>query len=331
VAEGDVDLAVRLISPLALAGTRAGYATGGWAAAVMAIPGAANHPLYPAMLAWSGWGATIAGDLDLGLTICRGALQLAEAPGVDERVLFDVLSHTLLVLRWAWQLDEGARLARRRLEIARGIGDDAMLAQALSAAWEAYRVGGDVAAAMAWTDEGLILARRLGNPSRLCNAASSSAMARWETDPERALADVAEGLQAAESVGNQLGIIVLMTVSINIRIIQGQWRQVIPLTLRKMAEAYQAGDQIGFVDSMMNAALILEAMNQDEAAAILQGAAGVDARQPGPLADRFADSVAALRSRLGEDRFEACVARGKNMTDDELFNLVDDKLQSFID
>jgi predicted ATPase/class 3 adenylate cyclase len=331
VAQGDVDLAIRLVAPLALEGTRAAYATAGWAAAVVAMPGAIGHPLYAEMLAWSGFAAMLAGNLDLGLSICREALQLADVPGVDERVLLHVMQHTVLVLTYAWQLEELARVARRMVEIARAIGDDVVLAAALSLTPGAYMAGGDVAATMATTDEALLLARRIGNPSLLCYAATGSAMARWEADPERALTDITVGLQAAESVRNQLGIVLLLAVSVNIHILRGQWREATPLILRQIAESHRAGDRMSFGASMVPAALILEAMHQDETAATLHGTDGVASRPSGPFADRLPESEAALRSQLGEDRFEACVARAKNMTEDELFILVDGSLRSLMD
>jgi predicted ATPase/DNA-binding SARP family transcriptional activator len=330
ITDGDVDLAIGLIAPLAIEGTRAGYATRGWAPAVVTMPKAASHPLSPEILAWSGQAAMIAGDLDLGLATCQEALQLAEAPGVDDQVLLHALVHTAIVLMYAWRPDELARVGRRMVEIARAIGDEAVLVAALALRPEVY-TGGDVTVALAATDEALVLARRLGNPTVLCFAATGSAMARWETDPERALEDIGVGLQAAESVGNQLGIVLLMAVSTNIHVLLGQWRQAIPLTLRQMAESQRAGDRMTFGGSMIRAALILEAMNQNETAATLHGTDGVAARQWGPFAELFAESEAALRSRLGEDRFAACVGRGKNMTDDELFALVDDELQALMD
>src|SRR4029077_9649333 len=87
VAGGDVDLAMRLVAPLTLNGTRIGYITGGWAAAAVATPGASTHPLYPEVLAWSGWAATIAGNLERGVQICRDAVAAADALGSDDRAL----------------------------------------------------------------------------------------------------------------------------------------------------------------------------------------------------------------------------------------------------
>jgi hypothetical protein len=97
-----------------------------------------------------------------------------------------------------------------------------------------------------------------------------------------------------------------------------------------MAEAHQAGDQVNLVDSMLSASLILEAMNHAEVAATLHGSKGVSPQAAGPFADRFVQSEAALRSRLGEDEFAARVARGKNMTEGELVVLVGDSLQALM-
>src|SRR5262249_31012565 len=149
-----------------------------------------------------------------------------------------------------------ARTSLRIREIARDIGDDVTYIQTLANAVEAYREGGDVAAAIASTDEALILARRLRNPSILCNALTAAAMARWEADPDQALARVSEGLPIAESLGNQLGIIILLVTAINIRIIQARWHEAIPLTLRMMTESHQAGDRINLLGAKVYASLL---------------------------------------------------------------------------
>jgi predicted ATPase/class 3 adenylate cyclase len=60
-AEGEADLAMRLVAPLALNGTRIGYVVQLWAAQAAAMPGAPSTRLFPEVLAVSGWAAAVAG------------------------------------------------------------------------------------------------------------------------------------------------------------------------------------------------------------------------------------------------------------------------------
>ena len=44
------------------------------------------------------------------------------------------------------------------------------------------------------------------------------------------------------------------------------------------------------------------------------------------IIDQLATSEAAMRRRLGDDRFDACAARGRAMDDNEIATYADDKL-----
>ena len=100
VAGGEADLALRLVAPLALVGTRIGYTTCAWAAPVVAMPEARAHRLYPEVLAWAGYAEAIAGDLEAGVRTCAAALDAAAGLGVDERAMCRVFASAAAVVAY---------------------------------------------------------------------------------------------------------------------------------------------------------------------------------------------------------------------------------------
>jgi predicted ATPase/class 3 adenylate cyclase len=328
VDQGDADLAMRLVTPLALHGTRVGDATGTWSDPIVAMPEAQRHPLYPQVLGWVGWTKSIAGEHEQAVRIGREALDAAARIGVDARTLCRVLSCVGPIYVYVADFDEGGRLAKRWIEAARKLQDEWELSNALAFAWVHFDTSGDHAAAIACTDEAMTLARRLGNPSMLCYAAGVSGAARLESDPVSALQFYAEGLEAAESVGNRLGIGLTLGGQAWIRIQRGEWYEAAPLVVRALQGYHRAGDHEGFLMWCPEAVLILEALGDDEASATLFGvakAATYDTTEA--LVDRMDASQLVLRRRLGDERFDECVARGSGMDYDELTAFISGNLE----
>jgi predicted ATPase len=327
VGTGDADLALRVVAPLALGGTRAGYAAGAWAAAAAAVPEAEAHPLYPQVLAFSGFAAATAGDQPGGLETCRRALAAADTLGVDGRALCRVLSFAAGVAGYDIGSDEVGPLAERYVELARSVGDDFELAQALCLAWVRHvRDAGDVAAAAELTDEALAVARRLGSQSALCYALFSSGTVRMG-NPGQALPYIEQALAAAEQVGNPLGTGMALHLTAVVHVEQGDWAGAAPYVAHSIRSYHRAGDRSGLAVQRLMAGLILDAVGDDEGAAIVFGTRGFKVHPLGPLAGRVASAEAGLRTRLGEERFASCLARGDEMIDDDLVSFVLDKLE----
>jgi len=325
---GNADLAMRLVTPLALNGTRVGDATGAWSESILAMPEAEGHPLYPQVRAWVGWNKSISGDRELGARIGREALDAADTIGVDEPTLCRVLASVGPTYVYVSDFEHAGRLADRWIMAARALDDDWELAHALTFAWVQFDVAGDRTAAMACTDEAITIARRLGNPSLLCYAAMTSGLARLEIDPESALPFYAEGLEAAESVGNHLGIGFTLGGQAWIRIQRGEWHDAAPLVVRALQGCHRAGDHEGFLIWCPEAVLILEALGDDEASATLFGvarAATYDTTEA--VIERMVASELVLRRRLGDQRFDECVARGHGMDYDELAAFISENLE----
>jgi hypothetical protein len=328
VDHGDTDLATRLVTPLALHGTRVGDATAAWSDPIVAMSEVQIHPLYPQVLAWVGWTKCIAGDQDHAARIGREALDAAARIGIDERALCQVLASVGPIYSYGGEFGEAARLAERWIETARALDDEWELAHALSFA-SILDAAGDPSAAMACTDEAITVARRLGNPSMLCYAAMTSGMGRMESDPVTALQFFAEGLEAAELVGNHLGIGFIVAGQAWIRIERGEWRDAAPLVVRSLQGYHRAGDRENFLFWCPEAVLIMEALGADEASATVFGvakAATYDTTEA--LVERMNASELILRQRLGDERFDECVARGESMDYDELAAFINQNLES---
>jgi predicted ATPase len=217
VAMGEVDLALRLVAPLAVSGTRTGYTTCAWAASVKAMHGSPSHGLYPQVLAMAGYAEASNGDLDAGMRTCRAALQVADATGIDGRATCRVLASAAAVATYANDLADMSYLARRWAELARAIGDDWELAIALVCAANVSYTTGDEPGATMRADEALGLARRVGNPTTSYYAALVAGWVRRDNDPGQALRLLAQSVEAAELVGNQLGIGQSLGVQASIR------------------------------------------------------------------------------------------------------------------
>src|SRR6185436_9300669 len=60
--------ALRLVAPLAVQG-RTGELAREWAATAMAIPGGDGHVLFPVVVAWAAWGATMGREFERAKTL----------------------------------------------------------------------------------------------------------------------------------------------------------------------------------------------------------------------------------------------------------------------
>jgi hypothetical protein len=168
VADGDADLALRLVAPLAVNGTRIGYAVSGWAAAVVAMPGTQTHRLYPQVLAFADYAEFAASDADGGMRTCRAALDAAADLAIEPLGLRRVLSPLpQIAISAPGHFEEARRFTDRLLEAAREAGDPWELTMALVYAGSFAAYAQDVASGIALTDQALVVAERLGNPSPL--------------------------------------------------------------------------------------------------------------------------------------------------------------------
>jgi predicted ATPase/class 3 adenylate cyclase len=317
------DLALGIVTALALNGTRIGYAIGSWGYHALGMPSASTDRLYPQVLAWAGWDQAIAGDVEGAGATCQEALDAAAALDVDAAARCRVLACAAGVAGWANRTDDVAAVTEEWVALARQIGDDYELAQALGLAGLPPSENNDPAQVMARTDEALAVARRLGNPTTICYAAQCAAGFTFESRPQTAMELFAVALQAAESVGNQLGIGVTLNVQAWRHTTMGNWTEAAPLVLRSVQHFHRAGDHTALGQAHACAVGVLNASGGHETAAVLFGTTSV-ANQitlHGHVAEFFAMVEAELREHLGDEHFAECVARGHALDEDQAFEL----------
>jgi hypothetical protein len=319
----DADLALGIVAALALNGTRIGYAIGSWGHHALAMPSASTHRLYPQVLGWAGWDQTIAGDLEGGLDACQEALRAAAALDVDPAARCRVLACAVAVDGWTNHIDDVAALTDQWVALARRLGDDYELAGALAVAALPPSVNGDLEEVIARTDEALAVARRIGNPTSICYAAQCAALFTVDSRPQTALELLAVALQAAESVGNQLGIGLTLNTQAWTHATMGNWIEAAPLVLRSVEHFHRAGDHTALGQALALSVGVLSALGAHEAAAVLYGRQVFKEEEIGfgRFAEFFASLDAELREHLGNEYFAEASLRGRAIDEDQAVEL----------
>jgi predicted ATPase/class 3 adenylate cyclase len=327
LAADDVDLALRLVAPFgAVHTTRAGYSASPWVEPVLTLADAATHPLYPQVLAWSGWIAMSAGDVERGIRVTHQALE-ATATSSTQPSRCQVLRPAIGTLGMTGRGEEAGYLAAEFLALARSLGDDHLIANALTASATPFFMAGDIDQALVPLEQALALARRLGNPSDLAAAATMAGMVLLDTQPERARELLDEALEAATSVDNPLSIGMAVAASAHIELDQGDWREATRRWLRAIDHCQRIGDTFTARNMLGGLANTLATAGADETAAVFSGAPTTTGPAGNtPFDARSREAEARLRQRLGDARFDACAARGATMDTDELVALAHQEL-----
>ena len=162
---------------------------------VLDLPSAAQHPdTRAAALEAAGGIAYWQADFSAARGWYQEALDLARASGDDRRI-----ANALYNLSFAFALtrDDQAgakRTAAEVLEIARRLGDDALVARSLWALSNTIYFFGETEGMMEATDEALAIFRRLNDQYMVGWTLYSVALGTMTTDPARAQAAMAEGL-----------------------------------------------------------------------------------------------------------------------------------------
>ena len=163
-----------------------------WAGeAALALPGATEHPRYPAALVVAALAAVRRGDLELGRRRCEDAISAEQRLGTEPSIgLWNALANIALA---QGNMHEAIDHYARAVQLGRARGDTTRLALVLSASATAHALVSDADAAIPEAEEALALARRIANPRHAQGALAMAAFAMGDADPERALALGARG------------------------------------------------------------------------------------------------------------------------------------------
>jgi predicted ATPase len=256
-------------------------------------------------------------------------LSIDQAMALSQRVLDEVETFNYWVLlavvqvALGWSSVDAAKATAvlddglRRVE-SYGGGDQERVTLSVTRAWIAHYTGDDVTA-LAAAQDALVRARRMGLPSGLAVALSTSAR-MVSDDPDESLALAQEALDlidrgASFSPGSAAQTAALVLLD------RGEVSQAAGTLARAIAQVHRAGDRVTMGPTVAVTAIVLSRADP-RAAASLTGAHHGTAIGPPFLGTmhlaRYAQMVEELRNRLGERGFTEAEARGTSMTFDEL-------------
>ncbi len=326
---GDTDLALRLVTPLVgLTGSPLLWASGEWVPAVIAMPGAAAHPLYPLALASASWARLVTGDTSTALEMCHEALSAAAETDPGPEVMADVLSVVAQSFQLAGDADRALEVCQRSIELARAAGDDWHLSLALTRAcgaapWIDAEMASDLA------KEALTVGRRLGG-SMHCYAALSAGIVEVERDPDRALALFGESAAVAEEAGDDYAYGLPLGFQAWLLVHRGDFGQAAALIARCLEAESRGRSSFGVHLLLGVAAIVLELAGDDEASAIAHGPAANMGLPPTKGFDlgQLERSAVTVRGRLSDQHFDRWAARGLAMNDHDLVQYLVDHLRA---
>jgi predicted ATPase len=320
VATGDVSLALRLVKPIALHGTRIGYAAISWARPVVAMPGASDHPLFPEALDSVAWSFAHQGDLEGAAALARQALAVAQSQDLGGLTMCRALNTVAGVALYRLLAPQAHQEAERWVELARSLDDDYELAIALSTVATVRRLVGDIKGGSEAAEEALARARRIGNPHALAVSALVAGGSFHDLDPRRALQHYEAAIEAGTPVGSDLVVGAALSMSSGLLLEQGDWRAASRTEVRAFEHFHRAGDRHQAELALALLAVDLAAGGVHEPAALMSR--GFHVILPGSAAEWQKEAEDRLRSRLGEERFAELATRGEDMDHEELATFI---------
>jgi predicted ATPase/class 3 adenylate cyclase len=199
----DADLGLRILRHIPIPAYQLGFAVYLPVQAVIGLPGATSHDLYPGVLAVSAALAANRGELERVEEACQEALHAAARLGsererrwVEQRVTATRTVRAFALGRWR----ESARYSEQSARLALQVGQDALAARALAAGAMSYIFAGDPDAGVGLADEGLQLARSAAVPIMVAFCLVASAGTLAGRAPRQARDLLEEGLALRESL-----------------------------------------------------------------------------------------------------------------------------------
>jgi hypothetical protein len=334
----NVDLALRLVRNTTNRSLQSGWRLILPVDAVLRLPGATDHPLYPFGLAAAAVEAAFRGDLTRSEAAGQDALAKSAGLGTDPEV--DLLVWWARCLQaiaiGAW--DEAAAHAEHTVELIRSGPTEYHVGDILAGAAIEHTMAGNPEAAARLASEALDLARHSGAPVSIAESLTALAGALAGREPQRARALLAESLELQATIEFQNEHHVTSAALIAARL--ADWSLVLKLAPDAIRRLHWASDR-PYLSGIFNVVARALASADPESAAVLQGAArrltpaaalapraievtGADAisaagEAPGGASFVTAlrrQTTAALRDALGETRLHQLRAEGEAMDED---------------
>jgi predicted ATPase/class 3 adenylate cyclase len=236
------------------------------------LPDAAEHALYPNALATAAAYAAFRGDRRTAESLGDDALAAMRRLGSDgdphvESIVWSVRSNVAFQIG---AVRDAAIHVERAVEIERAAGGTFSIARGLAAAAMYYAMAGDPDAAIPLAEEGLALARQIGQPTNIVLNLAAYASALADRDPQRARALLNESIQARTALGYEQTAEITQAVLVAARI--EDWPLALDLASRSIRGLHWGGDR-PLCAAILNIVARAITPSDPDAAARLQGAA----------------------------------------------------------
>jgi predicted ATPase/class 3 adenylate cyclase len=308
--------------------------------AIVALPGAPEHPLYPFGLAVAAESSARQGDRESALIRCDDALAAkrrlrADPEGDVDWIVWVARGHLAAA---AGNFGDAAMCQERAVEINRAAGKPAQVAVFLGGAATYYSLAGNTDAAVRLASEGLEMSRAIGMHRPLAMNAATLAGALADQEPERARMLLEESLQYADDLNDEGYLLGTHAVLIGARL--RDWPYILQPARRTIPQLHWAR-QSTYLGAVLNVVARAIASGDPEAASVLQGSArrltrGSDqhtnqpprstATEPGVRHAPYSESYLSLLRRettgllheaLGEARHRELLEKGEAMNTDD--------------
>jgi predicted ATPase/DNA-binding SARP family transcriptional activator len=209
--------------------------------------------------------------------------------------------------------------AEQSLEVARGLGDQQAVAEALDVLGTAVSHEGGTARAREMHEEALGIYRELGVDRGLANSLGNLGyMALIDGDYERAIALSAESAELFGKIERPASMAIPLVNQGMAAFLDGQPEEALARFRQGLALARDSGYSGAMVYCVEGVAAVLAASGDAERAATLLGAAGAHAEAIGESLEPFEQgvrdrAVSAAAEALGEDAFALAVERGRGL------------------
>ncbi|HEY6533965.1 MAG TPA: adenylate/guanylate cyclase domain-containing protein [Acidimicrobiales bacterium] len=199
--EPSSDHALRLVAPFTVTGMAIGVAALDWAEVASAIPGAADHPLYPEVAAFASLGATFAADFERAEARVVAAERTQAALGTP---VSPVLTARAVLAIFQGDPERARRYSEEWVEIARAAADPYELSHALLPLAGTHHAEPDIAIIL--LEEAIEVSRSGHIANSLSIALPFLAGLLPKEDSVRALTLLDEAIEVSTRLGDRWGV-----------------------------------------------------------------------------------------------------------------------------
>jgi DNA-binding CsgD family transcriptional regulator/tetratricopeptide (TPR) repeat protein len=257
------------------------------------------------------------GDYDRADELCGEALELFRALG-DEKGVAEAVTGLALVRRTRGDYRDAEALFQEALAIYEELGDGAGTARALYRYGIALMLEGDAERARPLFERSIELFRPLGDSTGIALDLEGLAFARPPGADRQANAHIEESLDILRGLGDRRNVAKVLVIAAGINADLGDAETAAERLAEALPLFVEFGDRWFSGWSLELAAQLAASTGDVERAARLFGAvdavwAAIGAPLPAYFHERHDDVLTAVRSHLGESRFEAAWDEGRKM------------------